>query len=151
MLERIRKMYYEDHMSMEMIGRELGKSRQGILYWLHKLPDYRVSERFDVLCDQCGGSFEILRCQWRKSLKHFCCTECYKEYLRNPEYRENRTGQRIGRAVMSEHLGRGLRPGEVVHHVDGDDMNNGLENLMLFKSHGEHLAYHHKMRSMSKS
>ena len=41
---------------------------------------------------------------------------------------------------------RRLQPGEVVHHIDGNDMNNDLSNLMLFSSHGEHLAYHHKLR-----
>ncbi len=41
------------------------------------------------------------------------------------------------RYVMERHLGRGLHPGETVHHIDGDRQNNALSNLELFTSrHG---------------
>lgn len=42
--------------------------------------------------------------------------------------------------VMEERLGRPLRPGEVVHHVDGDTANNDPANLELFESNAAHLA-----------
>lgn len=43
--------------------------------------------------------------------------------------------------VMSEHLGRPLEEGEVVHHIDGDKTNNDLQNLQLM-SVDEHNALH---------
>lgn len=46
------------------------------------------------------------------------------------------------RLVMADHLGRDLKPGEVVHHVDGDGLNNHIDNLMLFPSQSEHRRYH---------
>jgi hypothetical protein len=49
------------------------------------------------------------------------------------------------RLIMEEKLGRFLRPGEVVHHIDGNPMNNAPENLDLFASKKKHLDYHHKL------
>ena len=50
------------------------------------------------------------------------------------------------RLVMAEYLGRKLTREEIVHHIDEDRLNNRIENLMLFKNNGEHLAYHGKSK-----
>ena len=44
------------------------------------------------------------------------------------------------RLVVSESIGRPLRDGEVVHHIDGNKQNNSIDNLQLFSSNGEHLS-----------
>lgn len=51
---------------------------------------------------------------------------------------------RLHRLVAAEHLGRALRPGEVVHHVDGDCTNNAPSNLVVLPSQRHHAAleYH---------
>ena len=45
----------------------------------------------------------------------------------------------VHRIVMHDKLGRKLRPGEVVDHIDGDRLNNDPENLRVFASNAEHL------------
>lgn len=43
------------------------------------------------------------------------------------------------RLVIEEHLGRFLLPTEVVHHKDGNRLNNDISNLEVFSSNGGHL------------
>ena len=50
------------------------------------------------------------------------------------------------RLVMEEHLDRELTSEEVVHHIDGDRLNNCIDNLMLFDCVGKHTSFHHKMK-----
>lgn len=50
------------------------------------------------------------------------------------------------RYVMERHLGRYLRPKEVVHHIDGNPSNNTLANLQLLSSQGEHSHLHRGTR-----
>lgn len=63
---------------------------------------------------------------------------------------ENKTyekthGVHTHRVVAEKILGRKLRKGEVVHHVDGNYRNNHPDNLMVFKSQKEHAAWHAKL------
>jgi hypothetical protein len=52
------------------------------------------------------------------------------------------------RLVMEAHLGRVLLPTEVVHHINGDRLDNRIENLMLFASNGKHQGYHKTIRAL---
>lgn len=76
-------------------------------------------------------------------------TEAVREKLRNARLGtgEGRTyektyGRHTHRIVAEQMLGRPLKPGEVVHHIDGNKRNNAPENLMVFKSQKEHAAFH---------
>lgn len=46
------------------------------------------------------------------------------------------------RLVMERKIGRRLRRGEVVHHINRVRADNRPENLQLFASHSEHLKHH---------
>jgi hypothetical protein len=45
------------------------------------------------------------------------------------------------RAVMEAHIGRKLRPDEVVHHINGNKRDNRIENLRVM-TRAEHLLEH---------
>ncbi len=42
------------------------------------------------------------------------------------------------RVVMEQYLGRKLKKGETIHHIDGNKLNNNINNLALFNTDGEH-------------
>ncbi len=51
-------------------------------------------------------------------------------------------GRHEHRIVAEEILGRALKKGEVVHHIDGNKRNNSPENLMIFRNQKEHAKWH---------
>jgi hypothetical protein len=54
------------------------------------------------------------------------------------------------RHVMERHLGRALRPGEIVHHRDGDRSNNLIGNLELLSSQSRHMRTYPPQRGKGK-
>ena len=55
---------------------------------------------------------------------------------------EKTFGRHTHRVVAEKMLGRSLKRGEVVHHIDGNKRNNSPENLMIFSSQAEHAKWH---------
>lgn len=51
------------------------------------------------------------------------------------------------RLVAEKKIGRRLRPGELVHHIDGNKENNDPENLDVMKSRADHRREHRKSDS----
>ena len=48
----------------------------------------------------------------------------------------------LHRIVAEQSIGRKLRPGEIVHHLDEDKSNNSPENLVVCSSASVHRQYH---------
>ncbi len=77
-------------------------------------------------------------------------TEATKEQLRKAHtlpveirksYPKNH-GRHEHRIVAEQMLGRPLRKGEVVHHINRDKQDNRPENLMVFPSQAAHAKWH---------
>ena len=51
-------------------------------------------------------------------------------------------GRHEHRIVAEKMLGRKLKKGEVVHHIDGNKRNNDKNNLMVLPSQSEHAKLH---------
>jgi hypothetical protein len=85
-----------------------------------------------MACAHCGGQTRNER---------YCSPRCYHRAIYNPRYVQWRQGQRVARALV-EACGFPLLPGYVVHHVDTDDRHNAVENLWVFASKGDHMAFH---------
>jgi len=58
--------------------------------------------------------------------------KAYRKYL----------GRHLHRQIAEQILGRPLRTGEVVHHIDGNKLNNDPTNIQVLPSQSEHARIH---------
>lgn len=112
----------------------------------------------DAQCDRCGKKFSLYLSNYRKSkrfpevvCKGCLSTEINKKraypvgekasawkggiYISSDGYRQINIGSGVYKRehtkVMEEFIGRSLIKGEAVHHIDGQKLNNKVENLIL--------------------
>lgn len=138
-------------------GRRLhGNSRHG-LCGLHR----KLRRKSGAGCDTCSAPLHFAtkgstcrRCLARTKANgtlHAAGPECRN--WKNGRYDEGenryiqvwsgpRRRRREHRVVAEVLLGRPLRPGEVVHHVDENKKNNAPSNLWVFATNAAHHRYH---------
>ena len=65
-------------------------------------------------------------------------------YLLKPNHPNSHKDGYIKRAnlVMEKHIGRYLRKGEIVHHINHVRNDDSIHNLRLFHNRSEHQRYH---------
>jgi len=110
------------------------------------------------ICHHCGLEFKRDADQLRRAKFSFCSVDCKRA---NPDFRtyaasqngdkqrdrgagvsyRKRNGRHEHRVVMEQTIGRPLRPGEIVHHRDGNKRNNDPANLELM-TQSEHMTRH---------
>jgi hypothetical protein len=62
----------------------------------------------------------------------------------NGYFRFKNSNKLVHRWVVEKKLGRKLRAGEVVHHINRNKRDNSHDNLQVFASQEEHDAQHEK-------
>lgn len=138
------KAYAEGLVPMAELARLTGVTRQAI----HKLIVKAGIERrevLDVSCSACGKVIRKHRCQVRKAKHLFCDQRCYAAFIRAGNGLDftgsvRRQGSRIARKVVSKVFP--LQEGHIVHHVNGNVLDNSPENLMVFACAGDHVRHH---------
>lgn len=97
-------------------------------------------------CAWCESAFDWLPGQGKG---RFCSQDCWYRWNRRPTidhrgYRRVWDGDRHvleHRLVVERNLGRRLTTSEHVHHVNGDRLDNRIENLQVL-THAEHMRVH---------
>jgi len=128
-------------------------------------------ERFKIVCEYCGKEFgRIRRCNGIGGRIRFCSRTCSNnansKYLvkertrhktqgyisiRKPEHPNNYGGRvREHRLIMEKMIGRYLKKGEIVHHINYIEDDNREENLFLCKEGENHYKIHKLSRFLIK-
>lgn len=135
-------------------------------------------KKLDAECDCCGKQYKVIYRNYLKSqIKRdnsgeTFCSKCAVSksnqnrkgngkdyYISGDGYKMVRTGDKqngIGwrayskehKVVIEQYIGRKLKKGEVVHHIDGNKLNNNLSNLFLCSGHTEHRVAHTSLESV---
>lgn len=65
------------------------------------------------------------------------------KYILTRDKNNKRKYIREHRLIAEKHLERPLEKYEIIHHINGDKLDNSLENLYLFFNNKEHNIFHH--------
>lgn len=101
------------------------------------------------------------RPSWNSGKKYSIAPVEKTSYINTSGYREIWCGRGEGsrgrkdgyklehHMVIEDHIGRSIKKGEVVHHIDGDKLNNNIENLYLFESVSKHRQSHNSLEDIA--
>lgn len=111
------------------------------------------------ICEHCEKEYLPSRGPSKTRKQRFCSLTCRGLHLRGDMhplhvpasinkggYREIWAGPHKvleHRYVVEQHIGRPLTDREMVHHINGDKLDNRIENLQVLNSHTEHRALHY--------
>lgn len=96
-----------------------------------------------LACTACGDTFYRRYGEQGATIRPFCSLKCYNGHRRQSARVYVKTGRRHTHRVVAEQaLGLPLSSAEVVHHIDGNRMNNAPSNLAVMPSQSDHARCH---------
>jgi hypothetical protein len=114
----------------------------------------KLFKGFIVKCETCETPFRVSRGNFGKN--RYCSRKCYKNKVRVEEtilsnigstgYYETSQKRLAHRVIVENFIGRSLTRQENVHHINEIRTDNRIENLYLFSSRSEHMAYHQQVK-----
>jgi hypothetical protein len=129
--ENLYDLYHNKRMSTRKIGKIFNCSHTNILCWLHK---YNIKIRKNV---ELGEKHYNWKGGVRKQ-NHGYILQYAPDHPRSND-RMKVVLQHI--LVMEKHIGRYLKDGEIVHHINGNKSDNRIENLKIMFDR-DHKSYH---------
>lgn len=142
--DEVIELYLAQLKTMEEIGQMAGVSKVAIN---NVLIANNVQYRGGQLarkCRYCGSAFLVRRKAVKKGVGHYCSVQC--SALDRSLGRDMSIPSRLGRAALIN-AGHTIPEGAVVHHIDGNRLNNDLSNLRVFDTQREHMQFHHSLRN----
>ena len=140
------------HKAFELKACETRVKENRVHYCSAKCRDEAKKTGKIIKCKQCGISFYSTRNQF---CSHKCACQYKKQHYNHKKYKENgyeiryiqgynkKGNVKEHRYIMEQYLGRRLNTDEVVHHKDGNKLNNNINNLEVMKR-GEHSRLHRR-------
>ncbi len=148
-------------------GKDIGKGKSHCYIWL-SCPDCGKT-RWVGLCNGKSISTRCQSCSSKRIMQEFRIKMGGLNGCHSPSWKGGRVNNTKGyilvalqsddffysmvqsegyvlehRLMMAKHLGRCLQPWEIVHHKNGDRVDNCIENLELATNQGEHSLNHNK-------
>lgn len=142
-MDETRRLWVEERMSLRKISNLAGITPPAVRKRLISMGVDTTKATglwIELKCPQCKKKFKRVRCQVAKS--KYCSDKCYHAKLGQNNYKPNRHGQRTARKNVSQYFK--LKKGHIVHHVDGNNLNNKMHNLWVFMSQSDHLRWHRR-------
>lgn len=97
-------------------------------------------------CERCGNAF-YRRPAEGEAATLYCTRACYMVHRDNGKSYKKVGARHLHRVIAEQKIGRKLRRGEVVHHIDGNMRNNTPENIAVLKNQAEHARIHFTKKS----
>lgn len=154
--DELYKMYVDERMSIPMISSAIGVPKSTVRNWLVRF-EIPLRSSKEAICDYYGLGRN--KCK-KKKKRQFSEAEkrrivdSYKRWadehakglsLKPNGYLEVTRGENKGRGehvvIMEAHIGRRIKKGEIVHHINGNRSDNRIENLRLM-TRSEHSRLH---------
>ena len=125
---KLRHLIEVEQLQQRVVGEKLGVPENTVWYYCKKL---------GLKTQRSGPKSGELHPDWKGGVK---MSKGYR-YIYSPlhPFRTKQNYVAEHRLVMEQKIQRYLLPKEVVHHIDGNPLNNEIENLVLFSSNADHL------------